>query len=122
MTAQAGVEPDKVALVLGDAVRTYGDLHTRAGRLAGALSALGAGPGRAVAVMLPNGFELFEVGAATVRGGTRLLPLNWHLKADEVAWILADSGAAVLVADEALAAVADAAAARAAGCQVLLVG
>ena len=100
MAAHARTTPDKPAMVLGDDVRTYGELATRTARLARVLHDLGVpsdGTG-AVAAMVPNGFEFFEVAAAACRVEARFLPVNWHLKSDELAWILADSGAQVLVA------------------------
>jgi long-chain acyl-CoA synthetase len=72
--------------------------------------------------MVPNGFEFFETAAAACRAEVRFLPVNWHLKADELAWILSDSGAAVLVADASLAPYAEAALADAQSCRLLLVG
>src|SRR5688500_1492103 len=124
MAAHARATPDKTAMVLGDEVRTYGALGDRAARLATVLHDLGVpsdGTG-AVAAMLPNGFEFFEVAAAACRVEARFLPVNWHLKSDELAWILADSGAQVLVAHTSLREFVDGAVAQAPGCRVLLVG
>ena len=124
MAAHARSTPDKPAMVLGDSVRTYGELATRAARLASVFHDLGVpsdGTG-AVAAMVPNGFEFFEVAAAACRVEARFLPVNWHLKSDELAWILADSGAQVLVAHPSLAAFVGDAVAQAPGCRVLLVG
>ena len=56
------------------------------------------------------------------RARARFLPVNWHLKADELAWILEDSGAQVLVAHSSLREYVDAALARAPGCRALVVG
>src|SRR5581483_6039288 len=120
----ARATPGKAALVVGDARRTYGELADRAARLAGALRAAGVpadGTG-AVAAMLPNGFEFFEVAAAACRAEARFLPVNWHLKSDELAWILADSGAQVLVADAGLSEYVERAVAETPSCRVLLVG
>jgi len=124
MAQHAIASPDKPALVVGDAVRTYGDLAGRAARLAGAVRALGvpADGSGAVAAMVPNGFEFFETASAACRAEARFLPVNWHLKADELAWILADSGAQVLVADHSLRAYVDAALEHAPGCHALIVG
>ena len=124
MAAHARSTPDKPAMVLGDSGRTYGELATRAARLASVFHDLGVpsdGTG-AVAAMVPNGFEFFEVAAAACRVEARFLPVNWHLKSDELAWILADSGAQVLVAHPSLAAFVGDAVAQAPGCRVLLVG
>jgi len=124
MAARARLTPDKPAMVLGDEVRTYGEVATRSARLARVLHDLGVpsdGTG-AVAAMVPNGFEFFEVAAAACRVEARFLPVNWHLKSDELAWILADSGAQVLVAHVSLREFVDDALAQAPGCRVLIVG
>src|SRR4051812_36117128 len=104
MAAHAHATPDKPALCMGASSLTYGQLAERSGSLAGAFRARGVptdGTG-AIAAMLPNGFEFFETAAAACRAEARFLPVNWHLKADELAYILADSGAQVLVAHESL--------------------
>jgi long-chain acyl-CoA synthetase len=93
--------PDKPALILGDEARSYAEIGDRTTRLAHALRDRGAVPGTTVAVVLPNGFEFFEVALATSRLAVRFLPVNWHLKTDELSWILGDSAAAVVVTDAA---------------------
>jgi long-chain acyl-CoA synthetase len=72
--------------------------------------------------MLPNGIEFFEVALAASRLRVPFLGINWHLRADEVAWILADSGADVLVTEAALLEEATAAVAQVSGCRLLVVG
>src|SRR5262245_4559345 len=118
------IAPEKPALLLGDAVRTYGELNTRSNQLAHALIERGvptAGSG-AVAAMPPDGFEFFEVARAACRAEARFLPVNWHLKADELAYILSDSGAQVLVTHESLRGYAEAAVAEATATALLVVG
>jgi long-chain acyl-CoA synthetase len=114
--------PDRLALIDGTATRTYGELADRARRMAAHFLDLGAEPDGTVAVMVPNSFAFFEAAAAACRAEQHFLPVNWHLKADELAWILADSGASVLVADAALRGYVTPALAEAAGCRVVLVG
>jgi long-chain acyl-CoA synthetase len=82
---------------MGDAVRTFGELDGRAGRLASVLRDRGAGPGRPIATVLPNGMEIFEVATAAAMLNTPFLPINWHLKSDELAYIFADADVAVVV-------------------------
>ncbi len=82
---------------MGDEVRSYGQLDGRARRLASVLQARGAGPGRPVASVLPNGIEILEVAAAAAMVDAPFLPVNWHLKSDELAYILNDADAAVVV-------------------------
>lgn len=116
----AAERPGKAALIMGGVTRTYGELGQRTNRLAHALRALGVRPGGSVAAMLPNGFETFEVALATSRIGARFLPVNWHLKTDEVAWILADSGAAALFAHASV--LGQAGLSAGAGCPLVVVG
>jgi len=97
VTAHARSGPDRPAVVLGDVVRTYGELDDRAARLATVLSGLGVGPGRPVAAVLPNGIEIFEVATAASMLDAPFLPVNRHLRAAELAYILADAGVAAVV-------------------------
>ena len=84
-------------MIMGDTVRTYGALDRRAARLASVLADLGAGPGKPVAIFLPNSIEIFEVAVAAAMLNAPFLPVNWHLKADELAYILADADVAAVV-------------------------
>lgn len=120
--AEAAIDPAKPALLLGDDERSFGELEDRVERLSRHFVARGLAPGDPVAVMLPNGFEFMEVGLASARAGLRLLPVNWHLKSEEVAWILGDAGTRLLVVAASLVPIAAAAAARAPGCELLVVG
>src|SRR5690242_8940249 len=124
MAAHGRSTADKPAMVVGDAVRTYAELAGRWGRLATVLGDRGvASDGRgAVAAMVPDRFEFCDVAAAACRAEARFLPVNWHLKSDDLGWILADSGAQVLVAHTSLVDHVTAAVAQAPHCSVLLVG
>ena len=63
-----------------------------------------------VATLTRNSAELFQVLLAVFQGGWQYVPLNTHLTAAELGYILGDSGAAALFADAELADVAAAAA------------
>src|ERR1035437_6259017 len=97
VTAHAERAPRRPAFVVGEVITTYGDLNERAARLATVLGDRGAGPGRPVATVLPNGGEPFEVAIAAAMLGAPYLLVNWHLKAGEVAYIFADADVAVVV-------------------------
>ena len=71
-------------------------------RAAVALRAAGVGEGDVVALLMRNGPDLLELMLATRWIGALWCPINWHFKAEEVQYILSDSGAKVLIADEAL--------------------
>ena len=100
VTDHAREGPDRPAVIAGDTVRTYGQLEQRALRLASVLARRGAGPGRPVAAVLPNGIEIFEVATAASMLDAPFLPVNWHLRAQELAFILSDADVAVAVGHE----------------------
>ncbi|TPG32487.1 acyl-CoA synthetase [Mycolicibacterium hodleri] len=112
--SMAQSHPDRLAVVGGGgAPITYRELADRQNRLANGLAARGVGPGDCVAALLWNQGEFLEVAMASAQSGTYFLPVNWHLTAPEVAYILKDSEAKVLVADQRMAQVAVAAATEA---------
>src|SRR5207244_802473 len=85
-----------------------------------ALRRRGVGPGAGIALLCANRTEFVEVVAAADRAGLRLTPVNWHLTADEAAYIIDDCEARAVIADARFAGVAAAAAADAAGVTVRL--
>ncbi|WP_205730184.1 long-chain-fatty-acid--CoA ligase [Blastococcus sp. TF02-8] len=93
--------------------RTYRELDERVTRLARALQQRGVRTGDRVAVLALNGMETWEAYLAGVRLGAVVVPVNFRLVADEVAYALSDSGAVALVVDTALAPVAEKALERA---------
>jgi long-chain acyl-CoA synthetase len=113
---------DRTALIAGDVSLTFGQLDDRVARASGALASLGMDGTAPIAVMLHNSIEFFEVGLAAARLGRQVVPVNWHLKEDELTWVVGDSGAALLVADSSLEAMARACLARLPGCRLLLAG
>jgi fatty-acyl-CoA synthase/long-chain acyl-CoA synthetase len=98
--------PDVVALRFDGAGRTYAELDERVTRLARALRDRGVGVGDRLAVLALNSMETWEAYLAGVRLGAIVVPVNFRLVADEVAYALADSGAVALVVDPPLAEVA----------------
>jgi long-chain acyl-CoA synthetase len=100
-------EPDRVALIDADErAWTAGELLADANRLVHALRARGVQLFEPVATLTRNSAELFQTLLAIFQGGWQYVPLNTHLTAPEVGYILGDSGAAALVADAASADVA----------------
>ncbi len=94
--------PNKLALVMGSgAQRTYGELLRRSNRVANLLHAAGLRRGDGLAIMLPNRPEFFEIAWAAQRSGLYYTPVNTHLVADELAYIVADSGVKALFVDAA---------------------
>ncbi|GAA0479984.1 acyl-CoA synthetase [Streptomyces sp. NPDC046215] len=109
--AQAAADPDRTVLIAPDgATWTAGRLHAAANRLVHGLRAAGLRTGDAVAAVLPNGPELLTAHLAATQAGLYLVPVNHHLVGAEIAWIVADAQARVLLAHERFAATARAAA------------
>jgi long-chain acyl-CoA synthetase len=103
--------PDRAAVIEADGrVTSYAALAARADQFGRGLRALGLAPGSTVAGMLPNGAEALALFFAALETGLYVVPVNWHLTAAEVAYILGDSEAGAFVAHERFAGVAAAAA------------
>ncbi|HMK62906.1 MAG TPA: acyl-CoA synthetase [Acidimicrobiales bacterium] len=99
--AMAREDPEHLALVGPDGAELKaGELLGRANQLVHALRDLGVGEGDAVAFVLPNGTEVFEIYLACGQAGMYIVPINHHLVAPEVSYILKDSEAKVLVGHE----------------------
>ena len=84
-------------IISGDRQIGTPEIQQRIARAANGFTALGLRDGAPVGMMLRNDFALFEVSSAAAMLGSPVVPINWHLKAEEVAYILADSGAHSLV-------------------------
>jgi long-chain acyl-CoA synthetase len=80
--------------------RTYSELAKGVGQMAEAFSRFGLKPGEElVAVAFENGPEWIETYLATAGAGLSVVPLDPKLRAEEVAYVLKDSGAALVVTD-----------------------
>ena len=94
----ARLTPDKVAVVNPDgSSRTFAEVNAVANKLTRLFRQHGLGKGDALAIVCSNRAEFVEVQAATLRSGLRITPVNWHLTADEIAYIINDCEAKVLV-------------------------
>ena len=94
---------DAPALLIGDAPMSFADLDAGVGRLAAWLSAAGARPGDRVASWSAKTRAACLMPLAAARAGLIHVPVNPLLKAPQVAHILADSGAALLLTNRARA-------------------
>ena len=93
----AATAPDKAALLFhGDTV-TWAELDRRVSAAARGLLALGAVPGDRVAIHLGNTPEFPVVYFGALRAGLVALPVNSGYTPDEIAHVLGDSGATVVV-------------------------
>ncbi|MCB5170003.1 acyl-CoA synthetase [Streptomyces bambusae] len=109
--AQAAADPDRIVITAPDGEQwSAGRLLADVNRMVHGLRAAGMTRGDAFAVVLPNGIEFFTAYLAASQAGFYLVPVNHHLVGPEIAWIVADSGAKVLIAHERFADAATAAA------------
>jgi long-chain acyl-CoA synthetase len=101
--------PDKPALIVAETGETvsYAALEARSNRAAQLFRARGLAPGDTIALFLDNIPEYFELTWGAQRSGLFYVCVPAKLTAPEVDYILADSGATLLIASAALAAVAE---------------
>ena len=103
--------PTKTAIVCGTTSWTYAEFNTLVNRLCAGLHSIGVGQGDKVAVLARNSHGFAALRFALARRGAVMVPINFMLKADEVAYILRHAGARTLATDSGLAELAQAAAA-----------
>jgi long-chain acyl-CoA synthetase len=100
--AIAAADPGRLAVIDTDGTHTtYGDLLAKVNQVSNGLRARGLGKGDVVAGVLPNGLDAVVMLMATGQAGLYYVPINWHLTDSEVAYILGDCDAKVVVTDEA---------------------
>jgi long-chain acyl-CoA synthetase len=98
-TAFAATQGGEVALIDEFGVTTWAQLDERVNRLVNALRARGLVSGDRVAIIAGNRREWFEIAFACSHGGWTYVPVNWHLVADELAYLFADSEAVAVFVD-----------------------
>ncbi|HET7463267.1 MAG TPA: amino acid adenylation domain-containing protein, partial [Longimicrobium sp.] len=99
--AAASSSPDAPALLHDGGTVRYGELERRATRVARGLRRLGVGPEVRVAVCARPGPGLVAAVLAVFKAGGAFVPLDPGYPAERLAYMLADCGASVLLADEA---------------------
>ncbi len=87
------------ALIFADVGRDAAALRDRGARLAGGLIRLGVREGDVIAVLLRNGPVFADVMFACRTAGVYFAPVNWHFTPDEIAFIVRDCGARVVIGD-----------------------
>ncbi|MGU3586790.1 long-chain-fatty-acid--CoA ligase [Rhodococcus sp. C26F] len=95
----ARVRPDRTALSFGGHDLSYRALDQRVNRVSRSLRTRGVRHGDRVAILMRNRIEFLESFYAVVRLGAIAVPVNFRLVAPEIGYILADSGAKVLITD-----------------------
>jgi amino acid adenylation domain-containing protein len=83
--------PDRVALLVNDEAITYGELNLRAERIAAALQARGACPGRLAGIFLPRGVDLVAALIGVAKSGAAWVPLDPVYPKGRIEQILEDA-------------------------------
>ncbi|HEY7216577.1 MAG TPA: amino acid adenylation domain-containing protein, partial [Thermoanaerobaculia bacterium] len=100
--AQAERRPDAVALVYEGRLITYRDLNRRANQLAHYLKQRGVGPEAPIGLFLERTPELVVAILGIMKAGGAYVPLDTTYPKDRLAYLLQDSGARLLLTEEAL--------------------
>ncbi len=120
----AGATPDKTAFEIcatGEAV-SFAELETRANRGAHLLRSLGIGVGDHIAILMENRREFLETCFAADRAGVYYTTISTHLTPGEIAYILRDCGARLLIGSTGLAPLVEALRAELRDVRLLLAG
>jgi amino acid adenylation domain-containing protein len=99
--ARAAAAPAAPALEHAGVALRYGELNARANRLAHRLRRLGVGPGTLVGICLERGPALVAALLAVLKSGGGYVPLDPTYPAERLAFIAADAGLRLLLAERA---------------------
>ncbi|MEV4490016.1 amino acid adenylation domain-containing protein [Micromonospora coxensis] len=95
--------PEQIAVTAPEGSLTRGELAARANRIAHRLRRAGAGPGTIVAVHAERSLDLIAALVGVLKSGAAYLPLDPDYPPQRLQYMLADSGAAVLLTQRRLA-------------------
>src|SRR5215218_6778274 len=99
--------PDKPAIVAGDVRMSFAEFDASVNSAAHALAERGLAKGDRLALLSHNSWQFGVLAFATAKLGVVLVPVNFMLGPDEIAYILGHSGARGIVAEDALAPTAE---------------
>ena len=99
IAAVAAAQPERAALWSSAGTMTFAELNRQANQLVRRLREAGLKSGDAVALACSNRAEFVVARFAAHRGGFRLTPINWHLAADDICYIVDNCEAKALFLD-----------------------
>ena len=102
LASHARFHPERIGARDLERAMTFREWNARACRLANALRGLGLAKGDRVAVLAYNCIEWLEIYAAAAKGGLIAVPINFRLVGPEIAYIVNDCDARVLIVQDAL--------------------
>ena len=85
-------------IISGERYLSHQALAINARRAASALHSAGVWQGDVIALLLRNDFAFFEATQGASLLGATTVPMNWHMSVDEIAYVLDDCEAKVLIA------------------------
>ena len=97
LAQRAAEQPEAIALVSGDIVRTYGDLDVWSDRIAAYLRKEGVGPESKVALCLEAPDEIVAAMVGILKAGAAFVPLDPHQGARRLDYLLEDAGVQAIV-------------------------
>jgi acyl-CoA synthetase (AMP-forming)/AMP-acid ligase II len=109
---RAAAHPERIAYIYEDEQVTFAEFDRRVDSVAAALRASGVRPGDRVAVLDKNSLSYVELLFGAARAGAVQVPINYRLAPDEVAYIVGNAKAKVLVVGAEFVPVLDAIAER----------
>ncbi|VVM96644.1 non-ribosomal peptide synthetase [Pseudomonas fluorescens] len=95
----AAQQPDRTAVIFDGKHFSYGEIDTRANRLAHELVARGVGAEVRVGVALPRSEGLIVALLAVLKAGGAYVPLDTSYPRERLAYLMQDSGLALLLSD-----------------------
>ena len=98
LAMHAAARPDKPAVIFRGQTTDFATLNRRVNQAANVLLSLGCQTPDRVSVMSFNSLSGVEVGHAVRKAGLVVTPINYRLRPPEVAYVLNDSGAKVVLA------------------------
>jgi amino acid adenylation domain-containing protein/non-ribosomal peptide synthase protein (TIGR01720 family) len=99
---QVAKAPEAIAVVFEEERLSYGELDSRANRLARRLGELGAGPDCLVGILLPRSSSMVVAQLAALKAGAAYIPLDPSYPAERLRFMLGDSRARVLLTRQGL--------------------
>ena len=97
--AQVQRNPDSIAVQFGDRFLTYGQLNRRANQLGHFLAKCGVQPEVKVAICMDRSLEMVVGLLGVLKAGGAYIPLDPHYPPERLAYVLEDSGAALLLSE-----------------------
>jgi acyl-CoA synthetase (AMP-forming)/AMP-acid ligase II len=97
----ARLYPNRPAFVFANERVTHAAYLVRVERLAAGLSQAGIEPGDRIALSSQNNPEFVDLYGAAARLGAIVVPINWRLSAEEIAYVVGDAAPKVVISDAA---------------------